>query len=149
MWDSAAVVRCGYNNLRGSFPWGTSEAHLVDLEVGPLPLEEPVHGLVLAAAEEHEDRLSCDRHLERSANQRDRVPPHADVDPGELLDQPTRLAPSANQPTANLGHAILGMREVFDVEDFQVGVLVEESERPILREPPRHCVDDVSGLEGQ
>src|SRR3989475_8963658 len=149
MWDSAAVVRCAYNNLRGSFPWGTSEAHLVDLEVGPLPLEEPVYGLVLAAAEEHEDRLPCDRHLERSANQRDRVPPHTDLDPRELLDQPTRLAPSSNQPTANLGQAILGVRELFDVEDLQVGVLVEESERPISGEPARHRMDDVAGLQGQ
>src|SRR5438093_12682293 len=113
MRDRAAVVRCAYNNLRGSFPWGRSEAHLVDLEVGPVPLEEPVHGLVLAAAEEHEDGLTGDCHLERSANQRDRVAPHADLDPGELLDQPTRLAPSADQPGTNLGHAILGVREIF------------------------------------
>src|SRR2546425_3721375 len=109
-----------------------SEAHLVDLEIGPLPLEEPVYGLVFATAEEHEDRLPCDRHLERSADQCYGVAPHTHVDPGKLLDQPTRLAARADQPRANLRDAVPRMCEVFDVEDLQVRVLVEESERPVL-----------------
>src|SRR5207245_8028702 len=82
-----------YNNLRSrmdcsrcSVPPDGSEAHLVHFEVGPLSFEEPVHGLVFALTEQHEHRLSGDRHLERPADQGHRVAPHADLDAGELLD---------------------------------------------------------------
>src|SRR5881397_442761 len=125
------VARSSYNNVRSHVGCKRcvgsecgSETHLVGFDVRPLPLEEPVHGLVLAPAEEHEHGLACDRHLERPADQRHRVAPHADLDPGQLLDQPPSLPPGADEPRPDLRDAVLRVCEVLDVEDFEVRVLV-------------------------
>ena len=44
------------------------EPHLVDLDVRPLPFEEPVDRLVFAPAEEHDGGLAGDRHFKGSAD---------------------------------------------------------------------------------
>src|SRR5439155_418025 len=60
--------------------------------------------------------------------------PHADLDSGQLLDQPARLPPGADEPRPDLSDAVLRVRKVFDIEDLEVCVLVQETESPILRE---------------
>src|SRR5947199_9906069 len=75
--------------------------------------------------------------------------PHADLDSGQLLDQPARLPPGADEPRPDLSDAVLRVRKVFDIEDLEVCVLVQETESPILREAAGHCLDDVPRLEGK
>src|SRR2546427_1191227 len=91
---------------------GRSEPHLVHFDVRPLSFEEPVHRLVLAPAEQHEHGLAGDGHLERPADQCNRVAPHADLDAGELLDQPARLAAGADEASPNLRDAVFRVREI-------------------------------------
>src|SRR5437870_12821792 len=98
---------------------GRSEPHLVHFNVRPLSLEEPVHRLVLAPAEQHEHGLAGDGHFERPADQGDRVAPHTDLDAGELLDQPARLPPGADEARPNLRDAVLRVREVLDIKDLE------------------------------
>src|SRR5436190_1005686 len=108
------------------------ETHLIHFQVGALPLEEPVYRLVLAPPEEHENRLAGDRHLEGTPDHRDRVPGDADLHAGQLFDDSSRLPPRADEPRPDLGDPILGVREVFDIEDLQVALVVEETERPVF-----------------
>src|SRR5437016_7819617 len=58
------------------------ESHLIDFEVRPFSFEESVHGFVLAAPEEHDNRVPGDDHLEGASDQGDGVSPHAHVDAG-------------------------------------------------------------------
>src|SRR5438094_371171 len=125
------------------------ETHLIHFQVGALPLEEPVYRLVLAPPEEHENRLAGDRHLEGTPDHRDRVPGDADLHAGQLFDDSSRLPPRADEPRPDLGDPILGVREVFDIEDLQVALVVEETERPVFGEPAGHRLHDISGLQGQ
>src|SRR6267143_5436899 len=125
-----------------------SESHLVRLEVGPLPLEEPTPGLVLAAPQQHDERVSGDRHFESPADDRDGVAPHAHLDACQLFDDPACLAPSPDEPRPDLGDPVLGVGEVLDIEDLEVGVFVQEPERTIFREPAGYRLYDVACLEG-
>src|SRR5437867_13332041 len=113
---------------------GRSEPHLVHFDVGPLSLEESVHRLVLAPAEQHEHGLAGDGHLERPADQGDRMTPHADLDAGELLDQSARLPPGPDDTRPDLRDAVPRVGEVLDIKDLEICVLVEYTQGSILRD---------------
>ena len=67
------------------------EAHLPSLDVRTLPLEETVHGPVLAPPQEHDHGLAGDRHLERRPDEGDGVAEDGDVDERAVLAAPPRL----------------------------------------------------------
>src|SRR3989442_10122039 len=104
---------------------GRSKSHLVHFDVRPLSSEEPVHGLVLAPGGQQEHRLAGDGYFERPADQGDRVAPHADLDAGELLDQPARLPPGPDEARPDLRDAVPRVGEVLDIKDLEICVLVE------------------------
>src|SRR5438128_2087633 len=90
------VVWSSYNNVRSHIACerrivseDVSEPHLIHFDVRPLSFEEPIHGLVLAAPEQHEYGLTGDGHLERPADQGHRMAPHADLDSGPLRGNPS------------------------------------------------------------
>src|SRR5881628_3835742 len=110
----AALLRDG--RVRSKRVWRENlESHLVGLEVRPLPFEEPVYGLVLAAAEEHDDRVPGDRHFEGTSDQGHGVSPHAHVDPGELLNDASGLPSRADESGSDLRDPVLRMGEVLDI----------------------------------
>src|SRR5256886_14557142 len=104
---------------------GRSEPHLVHLDVRPLSLDTPVHRFVLTPGEQHEPRLAGDGHFERPADQGDRMAPHADLDAGELLDQPARLPSGPDEARPDLRDAVPRVGEVLDIKDLEICVLVE------------------------
>src|SRR5207249_1878977 len=76
------VVWSSYNNVRSHVACerrivseDVSEPHLIHFDVRPLSFEEPIHGLVLAAPEQHEYGLTGAGHLDRPAESTEiRVP---------------------------------------------------------------------------